>query len=59
MGYARGAGFAPDLLVGTNARLFAGADGGGRYLYALYWSLTTLAGNEWNVRAGVGGWVLA
>jgi hypothetical protein len=66
--YARHAGFDPRILVGTNPALFVQVAGLDRYVYALYWAVTTLAGNEWNVSGGVfaghvmlwwpaGGWV--
>jgi hypothetical protein len=54
-GMARGAGYDPDYLVGMNPALFQGANIGGKYLYSLYWSVTTLAGNEWNGGWGGGG----
>ncbi|KIY97752.1 Potassium channel AKT1 [Monoraphidium neglectum] len=52
-GYARGAGFDPNVLVGTNPALFASVTGADRYVYSLYWAVTTLAGNEWNDTEGV------
>ena len=51
--YGRASGFDPNMLVGTNPALFASVDGAERYIYSLYWSVTTLAGNEWNVSGRV------
>jgi hypothetical protein len=45
---ARSVGFDPDLMVGLNPELFAQSTSPEQYLYSLYWSVTTLAGNEWN-----------
>lgn len=45
---ARSGGYDPDLLVGLNPELFASISLPEQYLYSLYWSVTTLAGNEWN-----------
>lgn len=45
---ARQGGFPNDLLVGTNPELFRSLSFDKQYLYSLYWSVTTLAGNEWN-----------
>jgi hypothetical protein len=47
-GFARAEGFDADALVGVNADLFTGASRAEQYLYALYWAVTTLAGNEFN-----------
>uniref|UniRef100_A0A383VAB8 Cyclic nucleotide-binding domain-containing protein n=1 Tax=Tetradesmus obliquus TaxID=3088 RepID=A0A383VAB8_TETOB len=41
-------GYDPDMLVGLNPELFASISKPEQYMYSLYWSVTTLAGNEWN-----------
>jgi hypothetical protein len=43
---ARSGGYDPDLLVGLNTDLFASISLPEQYLYSLYWSVTTLAGEH-------------
>jgi hypothetical protein len=41
---ARSGGYDPDMLVGLNPELFASITLPEQYVYSLYWSVTTLAG---------------